>query len=73
MPNSENYHNPPKLDLSAPPAYSYNDSNFEVELPTEHDSSPHGKLPTYDEVQMEKILNDELPIAPQHLNVSRLL
>lgn len=62
---------PPKLDLSAPPAYSRVDYNQPqtVLLPliNENDTNVHGKLPTYEEVQMEKILNDEMQI-PQMLN-----
>jgi hypothetical protein len=41
-----------------------------VQLPplnTTNNEQPHCKLPTYEEVQREKILNDELPI-PQLLN-----
>ena len=42
---------PPKADFSAPPPYELNDT-----------TSPSGKLPTYEEVQMEKTLHGELPI-----------
>lgn len=68
MPNNQDLQ-PPKLDLSAPPAYSRVDYNQPqtVQLPP-IENGAHGKLPTYEEVQMEKILNDELPIPPQMLN-----
>uniref|UniRef100_A0A336MRS9 CSON005407 protein n=1 Tax=Culicoides sonorensis TaxID=179676 RepID=A0A336MRS9_CULSO len=46
---------PPKADFSAPPPYEACD--------TVHVAAT-GKLPTYEEVQMEKILNDELPSQP---------
>lgn len=46
---------PPKADFSAPPPYEACD--------TIH-TAVAGKLPTYEEVQMEKILNDELPSQP---------
>lgn len=45
---------PPKADFTAPPPYEVNDSH----------NIPTGKLPTYEEVQLEKILNDELPTQP---------
>lgn len=55
MPNNQDYQ-PPKLDLSAPPAYSRVDYNQPqtVQLPpiNENDASAHGKLPTYEEVQV---------------------
>lgn len=69
MPNNNDYQ-PPKLDLTAPPAYSRVDYNQHqtVQLPMiEENGVSHGKLPSYEEVQMEKILNDELTI-PQMLN-----
>ena len=42
---------PPKADFSAPPPYELRDSLEQQEITA--------KLPTYEEVQMEKILNDE--------------
>lgn len=71
MPNNQDYQ-PPKLDLTAPPAYSRVDYNQHqtVQLPPIAENgvtNAHGKLPSYEEVQMEKILNDELTI-PQMLN-----
>lgn len=47
---------PPKADFSAPPPYEACDSL--------HTTTGGSKLPTYEEVQMEKILNDELPSQP---------
>lgn len=65
--NNDNYA-PPKLDLTAPPAYSridYNQSQSNIQLsPISENVSPSCKLPSYEEVQMEKILNDE----PMQLN-----
>lgn len=55
---------PPKVDMSAPPAYSridYNQSQTNIPIYPENVS----KLPSYEEVQMEKILNDE-PIPLHH-------
>lgn len=68
--NNQDPFQPPKLDLSAPPAYSRVDYNQPqtVQLPPINENVAHGKLPTYEEVQMEKILNDELAIPPQMLN-----
>lgn len=43
---------PPKADFSAPPPYE------------SCENISAGKLPTYEEVQMEKILNEELPSQP---------
>lgn len=67
MSNNNNNNNdipPPKVDMSAPPAYSrvdYNQSQTVMQLPSINESGC--KLPTYEEVQMEKILNDEpIPI-----------
>lgn len=70
MPNNQDPFQPPKLDLSAPPAYSRIDYNIPqtVQLPPINENPAHGKLPTYEEVQMEKILNDELQIPPQMMN-----
>lgn len=45
---------PPKADFSAPPPYES----------CENMNMVGSKLPTYEEVQMEKILNDELPSQP---------
>jgi hypothetical protein len=73
---------PPKADFSAPPPYQETDQNPQhnrssnrpfnqpqtVQLPPVISTNPeqHCKLPTYEEVQMEKILNDELPIPQLH-------
>lgn len=46
---------PPKADFSAPPPY-------------EAAEMAHSKLPTYEEVQMEKSLHGELPPLPPHPN-----
>ena len=65
--NNNNDYAPPKLDLTAPPAYSridYNQSQSNIQLSPISDVSPSCKLPSYEEVQMEKILNDE----PMQLN-----
>lgn len=49
---------PPKADFSAPPPYEANDyTNV-------------SKLPTYEEVQLEKSLHGETPIQPQILQPS---
>lgn len=48
---------PPKPDFSAPPPYESTD--YTIPLP--HSQS---KLPTYDEVQLEKCMHGELPIMP---------
>jgi hypothetical protein len=65
--NNNNEFPAPKLDMSAPPPYSridYNQSPSGNQLPPMNDNvSPTCKLPSYEEVQMEKILNDEpIPI-----------
>lgn len=56
---------PPKDMFLAPPAYSRFDStpiNFnQTVAANNHQSINHPKLPTYEEVQMEKILNEEIP------------
>lgn len=44
---------PPKADFSAPPPYELSSSDLH--------EIPHSKLPTYEEVQMEKSLNGEMP------------
>lgn len=70
MSNNNNNNNdfaPPKVDMTAPPAYSridYNQSPSNVQLsPINENVAPSCKLPSYEEVQMEKILNDEpMPI-----------
>lgn len=64
MSNNHNNNN----DIPAPPPYSridYNQSPSGMQLPTipMNDMSVNCKLPSYEEVQMEKILNDEpIPI-----------
>jgi hypothetical protein len=64
---------PPKADFSAPPPYELNDSM----QPPPQQQQPTGKLPTYEEVQMEKILNDEMqmpqlqPPPPPNINGGR--
>lgn len=68
--NNNNDLAPPKVDMTAPPAYSridYNQSQTNIPLyPINENVSPSScKLPTYEEVQMEKILNDE-PIPLHH-------
>lgn len=77
--NNNNDFGPPKLDMSAPPAYSridYNQSPSNMQLSQLGDNvspPPSCKLPSYEEVQMEKILNEEpmpinnvLPPPPIH-------
>lgn len=49
---------PPKADFSAPPPYEATEYTLPV-------SQSDTKLPTYEEVQMEKSLHGELPIPPQ--------
>ena len=71
LPNDDDLQ-PPKADFSAPPAYSRIDYGYQqpqtVQLPPlPNEINNCSKLPTYEEVQMEKILNDELP-GPQMLN-----
>lgn len=66
--NNNNDLAPPKVDMNAPPAYTryddYNQSHSNPPIyPMNEDIS--SKLPTYEEVQMEKILNDEpIPLHP---------
>ncbi|XP_065358986.1 NEDD4 family-interacting protein 2 [Calliphora vicina] len=67
---------PPKADFSAPPPYELTNSHVNLtqqsQMPLNQQNlqqAPtlteipmhHGKLPTYEEVQMEKSLNGELP------------
>lgn len=65
---------PPKADFSAPPPYELTNSHANMlqqppldQQNLQHPQSVtdipihHGKLPTYEEVQMEKSLNGELP------------
>lgn len=47
---------PPKADFTAPPPYESN--NYTTVMPV----MQHSKLPTYEEVQMEKSLHGELPM-----------
>lgn len=54
---------PPKADFSAPPPYEATDNNGS-EYGTPHHQEMASKLPTYEEVQMEKMINHELPIPP---------
>lgn len=73
---SESELGPPKADFSAPPPYELTNSHVHLtqqsQLPLSQQNlqqTPslteiamhHGKLPTYEEVQMEKSLNGELP------------
>jgi hypothetical protein len=67
--NNNNDIPPPKVDHSAPPAYSRVDYSHQTQNHIGMQQSPNDnvsqscKLPTYEEVQMEKILNDEpIPI-----------
>lgn len=59
---------PPKVDIYAPPAYSRIDycqqNNHASHITHESTYNLHScKLPTYEQVQLEKILNDEpLPV-----------
>lgn len=48
---------PPKADFSAPPPYEATD--YTVPLP-----QSQSKLPTYEEVQLEKSMHGELPMPP---------
>lgn len=59
---------PPKADFSAPPPYEANYSTSYDACDPMHTGGA-GKLPTYEEVQMEKILNDELPSQPSLMHV----
>lgn len=61
MSDNNNEIPPPKVDIYAPPAYSRIDYN-QQNIPIQQNASPNSqncKLPTYEEVQLEKILNDE--------------
>lgn len=55
---------PPKADFSAPPPYEANNYGTSYDACDAIHTAAAGKLPTYEEVQMEKILNDELPSQP---------
>lgn len=55
---------PPKADFSAPPPYEVTDNDAHNEYAHTHHPEMTTKLPTYDEVQMEKMINHELPIPP---------
>lgn len=50
---------PPKADFSAPPPYEATD--YTVSVPV---SQSQSKLPTYEEVQLEKSMHGELPMPP---------
>jgi hypothetical protein len=67
MPNQPEDLQPPKDMFLAPPAYSRYDQTANITQTSpdnDHQSlNSHCKLPTYEEVQMEKILNDEIPFA----------
>lgn len=67
MPNQPEDLQPPKDMFLAPPAYSRYDQTANItQTSPENDHqtlNSHCKLPTYEEVQMEKILNDEIPFA----------
>lgn len=54
---------PPKADFSAPPPYEATDNNSS-QYGTPHHQEMTTKLPTYDEVQMEKMINHEILIPP---------
>lgn len=53
---------PPKADFSAPPPYELTDNS--VQYAQQHHQEMTTKLPTYEEVQMEKMINHEPPIPP---------
>uniref|UniRef100_A0A182TTQ7 Nedd4 family interacting protein n=1 Tax=Anopheles melas TaxID=34690 RepID=A0A182TTQ7_9DIPT len=62
---------PPKADFSAPPPYEANDPQQQHHHQHEYGSQQAvpvpeltTKLPTYEEVQMEKMINHELPMGP---------
>lgn len=79
-PNNEDIP-PPKADFSAPPPYELTDSNpgnhmqeSPSQSPPQSPQNQHdqllqnaSKLPTYEEVQLEKIMNEELPITAQSM------
>ncbi|XP_062552500.1 NEDD4 family-interacting protein 1 [Armigeres subalbatus] len=55
---------PPKADFSAPPPYEATDNNPHDQYAQPNHQEMTTKLPTYEEVQMEKMINHELPIPP---------
>lgn len=55
---------PPKADFSAPPPYEATDNNAHHQYGQPLPQEMTTKLPTYEEVQMEKMINHELPIPP---------
>lgn len=66
MPNNNQQQDelePPKDLFMAPPAYSRYDNTPANLAAANNHQSIHPKLPTYEEVQMEKILNDEIPFT----------
>lgn len=61
---------PPKPDFSAPPPYealNHSGANQSLTIDIQENSESHCKLPTYEEVEIEKSLTGELPqIQPIH-------
>lgn len=55
---------PPKADFSAPPPYEATDNNAHHQYAQPNHQEMTTKLPTYEEVQMEKMINQEMPIPP---------
>uniref|UniRef100_A0A023EMR9 Putative nedd4 family n=1 Tax=Aedes albopictus TaxID=7160 RepID=A0A023EMR9_AEDAL len=55
---------PPKADFSAPPPYEATDNSAHDQYAQPNHPEMTTKLPTYEEVQMEKMINHELPIPP---------
>lgn len=55
---------PPKADFSAPPPYEATDNSAHDQYAQPNHQEMTTKLPTYEEVQMEKMINHELPIPP---------
>lgn len=55
---------PPKADFSAPPPYEVTDNTIHDPYAQPNHQEMTTKLPTYEEVQMEKMINHELPIPP---------
>lgn len=55
---------PPKADFSAPPPYEATDNSAHHQYAQPNHQEMTTKLPTYEEVQMEKMINHELPIPP---------
>ncbi|KXJ84284.1 NEDD4 family-interacting protein 1-like [Aedes albopictus] len=55
---------PPKADFSAPPPYEATDNSAHDQYAQSNHPEMTTKLPTYEEVQMEKMINHELPIPP---------